>query len=115
MTLKLRYTLVQPPGSVWECGDCGALVVRTSLHDALHAQILALESAFTLLNRQLNPPAQCPCGWKPREGLIGGETLAEHQEWCNVYQDGWLPAPSARISLAEGSPYSLTYDDEDGS
>ncbi len=26
----------------------------------------------------------CPCGWKPREGIIGGETLEEHQVFCRA-------------------------------
>lgn len=33
--VNLRYTLV--PNGLWQCGDCGALVIQTSLHDDFHA------------------------------------------------------------------------------
>lgn len=54
MTMRLRYTLKDLPFAAWECGDCGAFVTQCSVHDAWHAQIVALESAFKLLNRHLN-------------------------------------------------------------
>lgn len=52
--MRLRYTFVDLPYAMWECGDCGAFVVQCSVHDDWHNQILALESAFKLLNRHLN-------------------------------------------------------------
>lgn len=26
----------------------------------------------------------CGCGWRPHVGVIGGETLKEHQAWCSA-------------------------------
>ena len=40
------YTLVDTPGGVWECGECGALVIQCSVHtDWHHKQVrLTVES-----------------------------------------------------------------------
>lgn len=29
----------------------------------------------------------CECGWKPREGVLGGETFKEHQELCSKHRE----------------------------
>lgn len=26
----------------------------------------------------------CMCSWRPRSGVIGGETLEEHQRFCSI-------------------------------
>jgi hypothetical protein len=45
----------------------------------LEARIDALERRIAALEPE---PPWCPCGWKPIEGIIGGETLEEHQRFC---------------------------------
>lgn len=52
------------------CGGCGAVVYDRPLHDLWHTKNDRATSAL------------CPCGWHPVEGLIGGETLTEHQAFC---------------------------------
>lgn len=29
----------------------------------------------------------CECGWSPQPGLIGGQTLEEHQRFCKAHAD----------------------------
>lgn len=53
----LRYTLVQPPSSVWECGDCGALVIRCSVHDGFHTRLQALQDRLARQEAWFTPKA----------------------------------------------------------
>lgn len=78
---------------------------RSEETDRIH---VALEEIRKLaaVNTSPVPPPACPCGWNPYPGIIGGETLAEHQAFCPK-------APKVDDRLADY--YRAFWDWEEGS
>lgn len=48
----------------------------------------AIDDIIRHIEEAAGPPKpDCICGWRRNRGVIGGQTLAEHQRWCSLHQN----------------------------